>query len=110
MPKNVLIVDDDKSWRNILNRGFNRQGAVPDVASSYTEAVELAKSKHYDLCVLDSLEGGYAPLRKELLSLIPDSRIVLFTGNGITYRDAVSDGIESYHKPGELDKLFELAK
>jgi len=108
--KNVLITEDDKSWRGRLSRGFSRAGVDPDVASNYDEAVKFANSKSYELCVLDSLEGDCFPLRDELLSLNPNSRVVIFTGNIATYSGASSKGIEAYRKPGELNKLFKLVK
>jgi len=108
--KSVLIVEDDRSWRGLLSRGFSRAGIEPDVASSYDEAIKFANSKKYGLCVLDSLEGCCFPLREKLISLNPDSRIVLFTGNPTTYNEAVNQGIESYDKPKDLEKLFKLIK
>ena len=110
MAKNVLIAEDTPSWVGILSRGFNRLGIEPDVARSYHEAIKYAKSKHYDLCVLDSLEGDYVPLRELILSEHPDSRVVLFTGNPIEQGRADSNGIEAYNKPDDMAKILDLIK
>lgn len=51
--KNILIVDDEQGWREILTEILQEDGRHIDEATNFNDAVVLFKSKHYDLAILD---------------------------------------------------------
>ncbi len=106
--KKVLIAEDTPLLAESMQYAFDSRGIDTDVALSYEEAVEFVKSNKYDLYVLDSLEGDYIPLRELILAENPDSKVILLTGSSERYRQGKSLGIESYKKPKDVIKIFDL--
>ncbi len=54
----VLVVDDDRFNRDLLARGLFRQGHHFGLAASGTQALEMLKSKAFDLVLLDVMMPG----------------------------------------------------
>ena len=53
MPKEILIVDDDKSILRTFTRILQKQGYKIDTAETGKEAIEKADKNHYDLALVD---------------------------------------------------------
>ena len=53
MADTVLIVDDDKAVQTMLYKVIRSNGLGADMASSGEEALEMVRSNHYDLILLD---------------------------------------------------------
>lgn len=53
MADTVLIVDDDKSVQTMLYKVVRSNGLTSETASSGEEALEMTKTKQYDLILLD---------------------------------------------------------
>lgn len=51
--KKVLVVDDSKTWQNILQAMLENYGITIDIASDASEAVELVQQNFYDLILMD---------------------------------------------------------
>lgn len=82
--KTLLLVDDDRAFRNRLTVAMERRGYTVYPAESLAEAREQAKQYKPSYAILDMrLEDGngldFAPVLQEIL---PDIRIVVLTGYG----------------------------
>jgi two-component system alkaline phosphatase synthesis response regulator PhoP len=51
--KSILIVDDEEDIRNILDYNLKKEGFITYTAQNGLEALEVAKSNHPDLILLD---------------------------------------------------------
>jgi DNA-binding response OmpR family regulator len=49
----ILVVDDDQGLLGLLERMLTRLGAVPDMVETGGQALEVLKSKQFDLVILD---------------------------------------------------------
>lgn len=56
--KRVLIVEDEKDIRDLLDYNLKKQGYSTDLAASGTEALKKSKSGKYDLILLDLMIPG----------------------------------------------------
>lgn len=83
-PLKVLVVDDDRSIRNLLDIAFSSEEGVGEVkaASNGLEAVALCAGFSPDLVVLDywmpNMDGEAAAAR--IRELHPSARIIAFSG------------------------------
>jgi len=50
---NILLIDDDPFFHNIVNHALSNENYIINVASSGEEGIELLKENKYDLCLLD---------------------------------------------------------
>ncbi|MCR6513859.1 MAG: response regulator transcription factor [Clostridium chrysemydis] len=53
MSKNILVVDDDKDIRELVEAYLKAEGYIVDKASDGEEALSLIEEKAYDLVILD---------------------------------------------------------
>ena len=111
---NVLIVEDDVTYRTALAKYFKGRYGVT-VASTLRQAHEFLKRDHYDLVLLDlSLpDGDGLDFMKVLRKMKPDLTIIVMTGNGTveTAVRAVQRGAFHYlMKPFPLERLEQLVK
>lgn len=53
LPKNILIIDDEKKLVLGLRAVLQREGCTVFTANSGTEGLEMAKTKHPDLIICD---------------------------------------------------------
>jgi two-component system copper resistance phosphate regulon response regulator CusR len=86
----ILLVEDDENTVHFLRRGLEENGFVVDVANGGESALQLARTRDYDLGVLDvMLPGldGWSVLRE--LRLAGKAFPVLF----LTARDSVEDRV-----------------
>jgi two-component system NtrC family sensor kinase len=99
----VLVLDDEESIRMLLGEGLSAHGLHVDTAQSLNEALQLIKSRPYDvlLCDLNLSATGCATGGREAAQAIlaaagPDKpEVVFMTG----------DLVESESKPGEPRRL-----
>ena len=80
--KNILVVDDEKSQREILEMILSSEGYDITTASSGEAALKLAKEKRFDLALTDLKMTGIDGI--ELLSrlLAHDSSIIVILRGG----------------------------
>ena len=112
MNKDLLIVDDDFSFRNRLSRSMEKKGFVVESFSNFKLTSERIKEKNFDFAIVDMrLEDGSG---LELIKLIkffnPITRSLLLTGYGniATAVAAIKSGAIDYlPKPAEIEQIFE---
>jgi two-component system NtrC family response regulator len=111
----VLLIDDEETLIEYLSKRLLREGFVVKVAFSGEEAVEVAKSDHYDVAVVDLKMPGMdgVETQKRLKKIQPFLQSIVLTGHG-----SVESALESGHqdafqyllKPVDYDILVENIK
>ena len=81
---NIILVDDEKKFINMLAKRLAMRGLKADVAFSGNEAIEKVTQTTYDLAVLDIKMPGISgvQLRNELSQIDPDLKFIFVTGHG----------------------------
>lgn len=108
---NVLLVDDEKHFREILAKRLAQRGIVSLQASDGEEALRLLEEKPVDVIVMDvkmPKMNGIETLR-HVKERYPATEVIMLTGHAST-RDGV-DGIKSgafdyLTKPIEFEQLL----
>lgn len=110
----LLIVDDDLEFREIVRSRFARDGFEVQGAASGEEALSLAQRRSFDVAIFDMMMPGMNGL--ELLTRFkethPDCEIILLTGQGSieTAVEAMKLGAYDYlQKPFPLKDLEAVA-
>ena len=112
----VLVVDDDRVTRALLEEILAKEGYETDSADSGEAAVDKVKqSKDYDLVISDIRMGGKSglDLLREIRALGGETEIILITGFGSmeTAIEAVREGAFDYvSKPFKIDEIKLAAK
>ncbi len=106
----ILIVDDEKNMRMVLDRALSGEGYEVSEAASGKEALEKLTDVMPDLVVLDQKMpemDGLAVL-KRVKKLLPQLPVVMLTGHGNVESavEAIKAGATEYlTKPFDLDEL-----
>lgn len=81
-PKRILIVDDEKSLRDILELTLRSEGYQVLTAADGNEAMELARTIPFDLVVTDIMMPGKGGIETimELRALNEDLKIIAMSG------------------------------
>lgn len=81
-PKRILVVDDEKPMRNILELMLRGEGYEVLAAADGNEAMELARTIHFDLVVTDIMMPGKDGIEtiRELLALDREMKIIAMSG------------------------------
>lgn len=109
---NVLIVDDEEQFLDVLSQRLKTRGVKIDTAASGEEALKRAKSKDFDAIVLDLVMPGLTGLEtlKRLRAENPDLQIIILTGHATVEKgvEAVKSGATEFlEKPVDINKLLE---
>ena len=112
-PPHILVADDDKSIRLLLDTGLSLNGFRVTVVRSGNEAAEAARRTHFDAVLSDIYmpDGGGLELVEDLLRLLPSTPVILMTAQGSveTAVEAVSRGATDFvGKPFELSALVAI--
>lgn len=111
MNQSVLIVEDDKDLRDILQTTLNDQGYLVRSAQDGTMALQMIQKTEPDLLLLDlglpTLKGD--AVCKEVKTNYPEIPIIILTG-----RDATADVVQGLNlgaddyvtKPFEIEELL----
>ncbi|MFN2413041.1 MAG: sigma-54-dependent transcriptional regulator [Pyrinomonadaceae bacterium] len=110
--KSILIVDDEKSQREILEMILSGEGYDVTTASSGEAAMKFVESRRFDLVLTDLKMTGMTglDLLKELTSFDKSIIVILLTAHGSVDSavDALRLGAFDYlQKPYDKDKLLE---
>jgi len=104
----LLFVDDDAEFREVLVARFSRRGFRVHEARDGAQALELVERRHFDVVVLDMLMPGLTGIEvlERLKAADPESEVLLLTGEGTieTAVQAMRLGAYDY-----LTKPFSLA-
>jgi DNA-binding NtrC family response regulator len=111
--KSILVVDDEKSQREILELILSGEGYDVTTASSGEAALKFAKERRFDLVLTDLKMGGMSGLDLLPLLLAQDSSIIviLLTAHGSidSAKEALRSGAFEYlQKPFERQALLEV--
>ncbi len=109
---NVLVVDDEEEFREMMVKRLNKKGLVALGADSGQAALDLLKAKRIDVVLLDVKMPGMDGIEtlRQIRVLKPLVEVVLLTGHA-----SVDSGIEGMKlgafdylmKPIELEPLLE---
>jgi signal transduction histidine kinase/CheY-like chemotaxis protein len=105
--RNILIVDDDEGFREILVEILMSCGHKADFAPDAGVALEMLESKRYDLVITDLGMSGLSgwELADAVHELYPDTRIIMATGCGA---DLDSGDLAAHHVSGLIGKPCRL--
>ncbi|MDY6798349.1 MAG: response regulator [Pseudomonadota bacterium] len=106
-----LLVDDDKTFLQVLQRSLKRRGIGAECACIGSEALALLSSRPFGRCVLDLNLAGESGLQllSEMLEQQPNLEILVLTGYGsiATAVEAMRRGAVNYLcKPAGVDQLI----
>jgi DNA-binding NtrC family response regulator len=110
--KSILVVDDEKSQREILELILSGEGYDVTTASSGEAALKFAKDRRFDLALTDLKMGGMSglDLLTELLAQDSSIIVILLTAHGSidSAKEALRRGAFEYlQKPFERKELLE---
>jgi len=109
---NLLILDDDVSFCDVLSRALGRQNFNVHVANSIIEATEIASQTSLQYAVIDlriGQESGLEAVQK-MIDIHPDIKIIVLTGYAsiATAVEAIKLGAIHYlTKPAEVSDIVE---
>jgi two-component system response regulator PilR (NtrC family) len=107
----VLVVEDEKSMRDLLSMMLRKEGYAVEVADSGTQgASRVAKDPVYDLVITDVSMPGMTGLEllRHIRKVSPESSVILMTAYGSkdTAIEALNEGAAYYvEKPFDLDEM-----
>ena len=110
MNKKLLIVDDDRPFRERLAKALERQGFVVTAVEKVSEGIAMARLQMPKFAVLDLRlqDGSGLDVVPVIREADPNSRIVILTGYGniATAVAAVKAGAVAYlAKPADADQV-----
>ncbi len=110
--KSILVVDDEKSQREILETILSGEGYDVTTASSGEAALKFVENRHFDLVLTDLQMTGMTgiDLLKELVSRDKSVMVILLTAHGTVDSafEAKDLGAFAYlQKPYDREKLLE---
>ena len=112
----VLVVEDERSMRDLLSLMLRKEGYAVETADSGTQAASrLAKDPAYDLIVTDVSMPGMTGLEllRHAKKTTPETSVILMTAYGSkeTAIEALNDGAAYYvEKPFDLDEMKVVVK
>ncbi|MCK4856985.1 MAG: response regulator [candidate division Zixibacteria bacterium] len=96
----ILVVDDEEIMRNVIAKMLKGRGYEIETADSTLTALELLKSRSFDLVISDVQMPGRNgfELLKEVKQTYPEIVVIMMTGHSDTYtiKDALMLGAEEY--------------
>jgi len=112
---NVLLVDDEKGYVNVLTNRLSKRSILATKAFSGTEAIQILRKKDFHVVVLDlkmeDVDG--IEVLKIMKKMAPDLPVIILTGHGSqeAAREGISFGAFDYlTKPCELLELIDKIK
>jgi two-component system, response regulator RegA len=112
MSINILLVDDEKDFTEVLSERMEARGFTVDIADSGPAAIKKVKDKSYDAIILDLAmpEMDGIDVLKALLKENPDLQIIFLTGHATLEKGIESvklGAVDFMEKPVDIDKLLE---
>jgi DNA-binding NtrC family response regulator len=113
--KSILVVDDEKSQREILEMILSAEGFDVTTASSGEAALKIAKDRRFDLALTDLKMTGMdgIELLQQLLSHDSSIIVILLTAHGTidSAKEALRRGAFDYlQKPYDRDTLLSTVR
>jgi len=114
--ENILLVDDDKTLRNVMCESLESLGYYIDLASDGKEALQIYSEKTTQIAlvlmdiVMPVMSGVEAA--QEILKINPEAKLVFLSGYDreeiSTTSNAILDSYEVISKPVSIEKLSVL--
>jgi DNA-binding response OmpR family regulator len=110
---NVLLVDDEVGFVEVLSKRLSKRDMVVTAAYSGTEAIQILRKQDFDVAVLDlKLEDmdGIEILRI-FKKLVPTMPVIMLTGHGSEQaaQEGLACGAFDYlTKPSDLEDLIAI--
>jgi DNA-binding NtrC family response regulator len=106
----ILIVDDEKSQRDILAGYLDKEGHSVSTAESGFEALKLFEDKYFEVALIDLKMPGMdgIELLKKLKEINPEIQVIMMTAYGTIESAVEAMRLGAYHyvnKPINLDEL-----
>jgi len=110
-PKRVLIVDDEKNMRHMLQIMLDKAGYIAETAASGIEALDLIDRKDFDfiLCDLRMPKMGGMTFLKKSMEKCPEKTFIMMSAYGTidTALEAMKIGAYDYiSKPFKTDEVL----
>jgi len=114
-PLNILLVDDEPGFAEVLAKRLARRGLFVATAMDGGEALELVQSVPFDAAVVDLLMPGVdgVQLCKALHRERPGLAVIILTGHGSVHealRAHEAGAFEFLSKPVALELLEETIR
>jgi signal transduction histidine kinase len=110
----ILIVDDDRSIRQILQKAFEKEGLECSAASGGEQALAIMQTKKFDVIITDLRMPGLGGI--DLLKQINaqyDADVMVMAGysDDFTFEEIIEKGASDFiHKPLRAQELILRAK
>jgi DNA-binding NtrC family response regulator len=106
----ILIVDDEKSQRDMLSGSLEKEGYSVATAESGFEAIGLCEDKYFEVALIDLKMPGMdgIELLKKLKEINPEIQVIIMTAYGTIETAVEAMKLGAYHyvnKPINLDEL-----
>ncbi len=105
----LLIIEDDNSLREVMQRALTTEGYVVEVAPTFVEACDKIAGYSYDCILLDIMlpDGNGLRLLEQIKALEKSDRVII-----ISARDSLDDKIEGLDLGADdyLPKPFYMAE
>lgn len=105
----LLIIEDDNSLREIMQRALTAEGYVVELAPTYLDACDKIAGYSYDCILLDIMlpDGNGLKLLEQIKALDKDDRVII-----ISARDSLDDKIAGLDLGADdyLPKPFYMAE
>lgn len=110
-PRKILVVDDEKLQRDILQVILSEEGYQVATAASGPQAIQVAGKEHFDLVLTDLKMPGMDGLEllKGLIAQDPSTCVIMMTAHGSidSAKEAIRLGAYEYlEKPLERESLL----
>ena len=109
---NVLLVDDEEKFLDVLSKRLGTRGIDADTATSGEEALIKIRDKNVDVIILDVMMPGIGGIEtlKRIRKENPEVQIIMLSGQGTIDKaiNAMKEGaIDFLEKPADIEKLLE---
>lgn len=103
----ILLVDDDQTDRELMRRALSGLYAIEE-SPSLSNAIEKAKSAHYDCVLLDLYLPDSSPVDTvaRFLGENPTAVCMALSGSQEHMNQAVKQGADSFIAKGNYDRLY----
>ena len=113
MPEKILIVDDEKQFRESTKRLLRRKGYHAEAAGSGTEALEKIGKESFDLLLVDIImpEMNGLEMLQRAKEMAPEIMVLIITGYGTDKleKEAMQLEVDGFvNKPITIDELTKI--
>lgn len=107
---NVLIVDDEVEFGNIVAERLRGRGFAVDTAENGAAGLEMVRNKAYDAIIVDLAMPGMDGIEtmKAMFAVDANLQIIILTGHGSIQKgvEAVKLGASDFlEKPADIEQL-----